>query len=512
MEGVEDRIQDLEAKLAAAEARLAEVETFAALVHQMPSSVQIVGMDGQTRYVNPAFERLSGVDLAFLRSINYDMRADEQLRKKGVLPYVLRAFAGEAGWVPAVDYYPEQEGFPGNRIFVEALVYPVLDDAKSQQGIAIIHRDVTERMEEEVARRTAELQEKERQLKEAQAIAHVGSWAWEIAEGRLTWTRELFRIYGVDPETFTPTFEAYQALIHPEDREKSREHILVASDDFAFTHRIIRPDGTVRVVEAQGRVHRGANGEPLRMTGTGQDITERVDQLERLLELDRMKDQFLGILSHELRTPLNAVLGFASVLEDEVVGPLNERQKQLTRRVLTGTDHLLELITDLLDMSRIRAGKFLLSPGPMALAPVAQSALESLVPLATAKEQRLILDAEPGLPSLHADEARVRQVLTNLVGNAIKFAAAPGDITVRAGRRDGMIHCEVADRGPGISREDQERLFQPFTQLDMTATRTAAGTGLGLSIAKALVEAHGGTIGVTSTVGDGATFWFTLPV
>jgi PAS domain S-box-containing protein len=497
--------------------RIAALEALASdglaglLIAQAPVSVQVVGMDGRTIYINEAFEALFGVDLPFLRSIDYDIRADEQLRKKGVLPYVLRAFEGESAWMPAVDYFPEEEGLPGPRRFVEALVFPLVDPAGRQLGIVLSHRDVTERMEAEVARRTAALQEKERQLEEAQAMAHVGSWAWEIANDHLTWSRELYRIYGVDPEAFKLSFASYQALIHPDDRERARELVMRAADRFVFTHRIVRPDGTVRVVEAQGRVHRDADGQAVRMTGTGQDITERVEQLDRLLELDRLKDQFLGILSHELRTPLNAVLGFASVLEDEVVGPLNPQQKKLLQRMLSGTDHLLELITDLLDMTRIRAGKFALSPAPMAPLPVARAALEGLVPLATAKAQRLLLDAPDDLPVLIADEARVRQVLTNLVANAIKFAHAPGDITVRIACQGGLVRCEVADRGPGIAAADLARLFQPFTQLDMSATRSASGTGLGLSIAKALVEAHGGAIGVESQPGAGSTFWFTLP-
>jgi signal transduction histidine kinase len=147
----------------------------------------------------------------------------------------------------------------------------------------------------------------------------------------------------------------------------------------------------------------------------------------------------------------------------------------------------------------------------MAPLPVARAALEGLVPLATAKAQRLLLDAPDDLPVLIADEARVRQVLTNLVANAIKFAHAPGDITVRIACQGGLVRCEVADRGPGIAAADLARLFQPFTQLDMSATRSASGTGLGLSIAKALVEAHGGAIGVESQPGAGSTFWFTLP-
>jgi signal transduction histidine kinase len=230
-----------------------------------------------------------------------------------------------------------------------------------------------------------------------------------------------------------------------------------------------------------------------------------------LLQVDRQKDQFLGILSHELRTPLNAILGFASVLADEVSGPLSPLQHQHMGKILGGTEVLLALINDLLDMSRIQAGKFTLSVGPMDFGRVAATALENLAGLAENRQLTLVNEVPAGLPSLVADEQRVSQILLNLLGNAIKFTPAGGVVTLRAASNGGQLRVEVADTGPGIPPEDLPRLFHPFTQLDMSATRPASGTGLGLSIVKALAEAHGGQVGVTSVLGHGATFWFTLP-
>jgi signal transduction histidine kinase len=228
-------------------------------------------------------------------------------------------------------------------------------------------------------------------------------------------------------------------------------------------------------------------------------------------EQELLKDRFLSVLSHELRTPINAILGFGSILEDGIAGPLTPEQQRYVRKVTAGADHLLSLVNDLLDMSRIQAGKFSMTPQPMAIAPLVDEVVGTLGGLAEQRQLTLTTDVAAGLPTLVADDVRVRQVLTNLVGNAIKFTPEGGAIHVRV-RPDGDgVRVEVVDTGPGISLADQRKLFNPFTQLDMSATRQAGGTGLGLSISKALVEAHGGAIGVESAPGAGSRFWFTLP-
>ncbi|MDB5099485.1 MAG: hypothetical protein JWM80_3906 [Cyanobacteria bacterium RYN_339] len=248
------------------------------------------------------------------------------------------------------------------------------------------------------------------------------------------------------------------------------------------------------------------------------DVTAREEagrlQAERLAQLeqvDRMKDEFLSILSHELRTPINAIMGFGSILDDELEGPLAPTQHTYMRKILAGADALMALVNDLLDMSRIRAGKFALDPRPIRLPEIVAAVVANLEPLADQKQLQLVNEVPEELPMQRADEQRVAQVLVNLLGNAIKFTPAGGTIIVRATRRDGRIRCEVQDTGIGIAPGDIPRLFQRFTQLDSSNTRRAGGTGLGLSISKALVEAHGGQIGVQSELGKGSMFWFELP-
>jgi signal transduction histidine kinase len=233
-------------------------------------------------------------------------------------------------------------------------------------------------------------------------------------------------------------------------------------------------------------------------------------QLEELKQADEMKNQFLGIISHELRTPLNAIMGFASIIEDEVTGPLNDSQRFFMSKVSVGADMLLSLVDDLLDMSRIQAGKFSVEPRLCEFRPIVA---ETLVNLQSLAGPRVLVNEVPAnLPAILADGQRVAQVLTNLIANAIKFTPQDGNIIVRSRVEGAFLYCEVKDTGVGISAEDIPKIFNVFVQLNMSTTRSAGGTGLGLTISKTLVEAHGGAIGVESVADKGSTFWFTLPL
>lgn len=247
-----------------------------------------------------------------------------------------------------------------------------------------------------------------------------------------------------------------------------------------------------------------------------QELKVKSEQLEvanaSLREVDQLKDQFLSITSHELRTPINAIMGFGSILEDEMAGPLTPEQHKYLGSILSGAGNLLNLVNDLLDMGRIQAGKFSLSPRMISFEEVVTSVVANLEPLALKKRLRVLQQIEGVLPPLCADEQRVAQILTNLLTNAIKFSPDGQEITVTASADTDWLSAQVIDHAEGIAPEDIPKLFKQFGQLDTSSTRKFGGTGLGLSISKALVEAHGGEIGVRSQVGVGSTFWFTLPL
>ena len=247
------------------------------------------------------------------------------------------------------------------------------------------------------------------------------------------------------------------------------------------------------------------------------DVTDRVEnerlqreQINHLQQVDNLKDEFLSVISHELRTPLNFIMGFASILDDEVAGPLTADQHAYLEKILKGTDRMLLLVNDLLDFAKIQAGEFELAAKPAFYAPLVDEVVATLRPLADQKRIALAPQV-PAAIVANCDPERVIQVLTNLVGNAIKFTPEEGVVTITASERAGVVVTEIEDTGIGIATEDMAKLFTRFRQLDMSRTRTAGGTGLGLSISKALVEAHGGLIEATSGgLGKGSCFRFTL--
>ncbi|HEY9855302.1 MAG TPA: HAMP domain-containing sensor histidine kinase, partial [Stenomitos sp.] len=235
------------------------------------------------------------------------------------------------------------------------------------------------------------------------------------------------------------------------------------------------------------------------------------DMTVELRQADKAKDEFLSVISHELRTPLNFIMGFTSILDDEVAGPMNAQQHEFLGKILGGVDRMLVLVNDLLDFAKIQAGKLTLAPDQTEIRPLVDDVLATMRPLADQK--RITLSAQVAEPYVaYVDGRRILQVLTNLVGNAIKFTPEGGKIHIEARREGDRLCTEVTDTGIGIAPEDVPKLFTRFRQLDMSNTREAGGTGLGLSISKGIVEAHGGEIGVRSRKGVGSTFWFTLPL
>jgi PAS domain S-box-containing protein len=263
-----------------------------------------------------------------------------------------------------------------------------------------------------------------------------------------------------------------------------------------------------------------SQGQVVGVLPLAQEVSERVER-ERLQQrhihsleaADRHKDQFLGILSHELRTPLNAIQGFGSVLADGLAGELTPAQANYVGKVLAGSEALLRLVDDLLDMSRVQAGKFALDWQTVEVASLAKEALAMLAAEAMHKGQSLINRVPADLPALRGDPRRLCQVLNNLIANAIKYTPEGGTITVTAAVEAGRLRVAVVDTGIGVPHEQQSRIFEAFTQVDMSNTRARGGVGLGLSIVKGLIEAHGGEVGVESQgEGAGSTFWFTLPL
>ena len=235
------------------------------------------------------------------------------------------------------------------------------------------------------------------------------------------------------------------------------------------------------------------------------------DKSRQLEEASQHKSQFLANMSHELRTPLNAILGYSELMADGAYGEPSEKMLGILKRLEANGKHLLGLINDVLDLSKIEAGQLVLELSDYSVQDIAQTVRSTLEPLAADKKLAFKLELAPELPAGHGDGRRLTQVLINLVGNAIKFTDA-GEVAIKAEANNGSFYVSVRDTGPGISAADQARLFQEFQQADNAITKKKGGTGLGLAISKRIIEMHGGKIWVESQFGQGSTFAFTLPV
>jgi PAS domain S-box-containing protein len=342
----------------------------------------------------------------------------------------------------------------------------------------------------------AERADAEERLAEAQEVAHVGSWSWDIDTDQATWSAELYRLYGVT-EGSPMTYGSFLDAIHPDDRNRVRRAVDLALADttpFAVDHRTITPGGHVRWLHARGRVILDASGRPAGMLGTAQDVTERK-------QLDQLRDSILSAVSHELRTPLTAIVGFAQTLKVRTLEPT--LRSLLIENLFVQAQRLEHLLADLLDLDRLRHGfvrpKF------------AETDIAQLVEQVTATHRDdhhpIALHTEPA--NAQVDAPKVERIVDNLIVNAMRHTPSGTQITVRVERRNGGIMIAVDDRGPGVPLEDREAIFEVFHR--GARTNHVAGTGIGLSLVAQFTALHGGRAWVQENPGGGASFRVFLP-
>jgi len=231
----------------------------------------------------------------------------------------------------------------------------------------------------------------------------------------------------------------------------------------------------------------------------------------RLKEMDQMKSSFLANMSHELRTPLNSVIGFSEALIDRLVGDINEKQEKYLKNIYTSGKVLLQLIDDVLDLSKIEAGKIELNFEEFDLKGLLESITRIIHPMVQKGQLTFSLEVQSNLPAINADRAKLEQVLLNLISNAIKFTPEEGEIIVKAKYEGDNFQIATIDTGIGIEKKHQQAIFDEFRQVDSSTSKKYKGTGLGLAITKKLVELHGGRINVESQSGKGSRFTFTIP-
>ncbi|MDP1569447.1 MAG: PAS domain-containing protein [Vicinamibacterales bacterium] len=351
-------------------------------------------------------------------------------------------------------------------------------------------------------------------LAEAQRLARIGSWDLDVGTGTLGWSEEVFRIFELAPAGFTPTYEAFLAQIHPEDRARVHDAFTASLRDrqpYRLAHRLQMPDGRIKHVEEQCESVFAEDGRPLRSIGTVQDITDRVaaeSARERLIaELEQRNaelERFTYTVSHDLRSPLITIRGFVGSLERDFEEGRLDRVREDLGRIATAATRMEELLSDLLELSRVGH-----AAGTPEAVPLDEAAREA-VSLAAGALGHADVRIAPGLPRVQADRMRVVELLQNLVENAGKYRQPGRGLRVEIGatRHDAVVTGFVRDNGSGIDPRYHETVFGLFNKLNAKSE----GSGVGLALARRIVEVHGGRLWVESAgEGEGAAFCFTLP-
>ncbi|PCI55575.1 MAG: PAS domain-containing sensor histidine kinase [Alphaproteobacteria bacterium] len=379
-------------------------------------------------------------------------------------------------------------------------------------------RDITNLKQQQ-----SSLKRRQKQLSEAEAIGRMGHWHWLIGEDNISWSEEIFRIFGVDQNQYKPCINGLTDLIHKRDLGRVVQvfqRAIIEEKNYDMEFRIVRPGGDIRFIMCEGRCEKDETGEIIALYGIMQDMTERMlyeQELRQARDASEQayaaKSRFLANMSHELRTPLNAVIGFSEMIESQMLGPIfNEKYIEYATSIKDSGKHLLDLISDILDMSKIEAGKHTLELEEINIKDIIARAIHMIN--GRAQEQDIQLrtpDIEDSDINIIGDRRALTQILLNLLSNAVKFTPAHGSVWIECQKKDTYISLKVCDTGVGIPPNKLASVLRPFEQASSQYTRDHEGTGLGLSITKKLIELHNGSLHIESTVDIGTTVTVRLP-
>jgi len=493
------------------------------------------GPPGRILEVNPAMEEITGYSRDELLAMDIrELYVHLEERKT-----LLEELASAKGMVTRELHWRKKDG---SEIVVLDTVITVRDDAGQVLHFDAIIEDITERRRAEEALRESE--EKYRTL-----VENATDFIYMIdADDRiLSLNQSAARLLGKEPEKligkkvfgifppematrfaeeFKLTFKTGKTIMASDRLEVGGKELWASSSLSPIRNdsgEVVAVMGVTRDISEQKRMEKELQEKNEQLDAQNEELRvqseeliaqqqELVESTEEAARANQLKSEFLANMSHELRTPLNVIIGFSQLMRDEVPGKINQEQKQCLGDVLESSQHLLNLINEVLDLSKIESDKTELKQENIALAELMTPLTRSMMPILRPKKQSLDVEITEGLPTVYADKGKLAQVLRNLVTNSSKFTPDRGQLKIKATSDDGWCLVSVTDNGIGIKEEDQERIFDPFCQLDYTPVNGRSGTGLGLAVVKQIIEKHGGQVWVKSEYGKGSQFTFSLPL
>lgn len=460
-------------------------------------------------YSNKSFEKLLGYSKKALLKLNFI-----DLIHKEDRPFVHRSL---------LEFYQNNNGnnynFDARTIAKDGTIYWLEWNFKIEQNqIFSLGRDITSLKKQE-----DRLERQNKELSEAESIAHMGHWRWRVGNETLRLSTEIYNIFGFDNnDSFTPTLNNINKMIFNEDAgrmERVFQRAIIEQNDYEIDFRLKRNDGQTRYIRCEGRCEIDNDDDVTALYGIMQDVTETVLREQDLMKAKESaerayaaKSTFLANMSHELRTPLNAIIGFSEMMQHQLLGPIgNDKYTEYISGIRESGEHLLDLITDILDMSKIEAGKYELNLEKFNLIKTIKLALHMIESRALDQNIKISTDIKNEQLEIIADRRAVMQMILNLLSNAVKFSKENGKITVSCIEQKNNVLIKVKDNGIGIPANKLANITNPFEQVECSYTREHEGSGLGLAITKELSESHGGELKIESKLDIGTTVTIVLP-
>jgi PAS domain S-box-containing protein len=353
-------------------------------------------------------------------------------------------------------------------------------------------------------------------LEFALRASNVATWHCDIASDKLTWSQEAQRLFGLRPDLEYLTFKEFLAIVHPDDRESTKQAVkdsIKSTDIYDVEYRIILSDGSIRNFVSKGRTFFDESGKAVRMAGICADITKHKmeeENAQRLALLEERED-FTATLTHDLKNPLIGIRRVAEIMSEQRLGPLSQDQGNALLQIRNTSDRLLFMIHNLIEAYRFDKDSQTITMQPTDLVNLLQSSIDAVVPIAT--DRQIVISLQlPAFPvEVKVDTGAIHRLFQNLLDNAVKYTATGGNILVSVSTQGSSVVVEVSDNGVGISADDQKHLFERFRR-GTAGKKVKSGNGLGLYLCKQIVDAHSGQIDVTSTEGIGTKFKVTLPL